>query len=86
MKKILYNLNIFFNKNQIVAIIIFFSFSFLLPFLELISIGSLGALILFILNIEDSIKSIPVLYIQNILLTFSKIELIYYFPYPVIDL
>ena len=81
MKKILYNLNIFFNKNQIVAIIIFFSFSFLLPFLELISIGSLGALILFILNIEDSIKSIPVLYIQNILLTFSKIELIYYFSF-----
>jgi ABC-type multidrug transport system fused ATPase/permease subunit len=81
MKKILNNSNLFFNKDQIFGIVIFFLISFLLPFFELISIGSLAALILFILDINNTVALIPIVKIQNILLDFNKLKLIYYFSF-----
>ena len=65
------------NSSERKKFIIFFSMSFLIPFLEFLSIASLGALILFVVDLENSIKLVPIQSIQELIGSMDKVKLVF---------
>jgi len=66
----------FLNKEQKKNILYFFLYSLIIPFLEILSIGTLSMLILLFIDFENSIKLIPIISLQEFFLQFNKILLL----------
>ena len=62
----------FLNKEQKKNILYFFLYSLIIPFLEILSIGTLSMLILLFIDFENSIKLIPIISLQEFFLQFIK--------------
>ena len=71
-------------KEQKTKLIYLLFISFLIPFLEILSIGSVGALVLFVIDLERNIHLIPNFIYKNIVINLSKLEIIYYLGFLII--
>ena len=65
------------NKSQKYKILTISIISFFIPFLEVLSIASLGALILFIIDIDNNIKLIPLEELRGFIQTIDKMTLVF---------
>ena len=68
--------NYFLTKTEKRMIIYLFFFSLIIPFLELLSVATLGALILVFIDFENFIKIIPSLTLKEQLLNIDRILLL----------
>tara|TARA_B100000989_G_scaffold151871_1_gene113328 strand:+ start:9400 stop:11130 length:1731 start_codon:yes stop_codon:yes gene_type:complete len=64
------------NKEQKIKLVINLFLSFFIPFLELLSIGSIASLVLFILDLESYKNLIPLIIKENFLINLDKRELL----------
>ena len=61
-------------KNKIILI---FVMSFFIPFMEVLSIATLGALILFVIDVDNIVKMIPIQNLEDFVKSIDKTTLIY---------
>ena len=78
MIKTLLQIPKYIDKKHKVNLIFFFIFALFVPLLESVSVASLGAIVLFVIDIESSISFIPSLYLQELLINMDQTKLILY--------
>jgi len=66
------------NKSHKTNLVFFFIFALFIPLLESVSVASLGAIVLFVIDIESSINFIPSPYLQELLINMDQTKLILY--------
>ena len=78
MIKTLLQIPKYIDKKHKLNLIFFFIFALFVPLLESVSVASLGAIVLFVIDIESSISFIPSLYLQELLINMDQTKLILY--------
>ena len=73
------------NRNLKIKLIINLFFLILMPFLELVSIGSVGAVVLFVIDLEKYFHLIPEYIVQNYLIDYQKVKILYFFGFLMIS-
>ena len=68
----------FLTKNLKIKIAMYLIFSIFIPFLELISIGSIGVVVLFVVDFEKYLHLIPEFVVNNYLEGLSKVQILYF--------
>ena len=68
----------FLTKNLKIKVAIHLIFSIFIPFLELISIGSIAVVVLFVVDLEKYFHLIPEFIVNNYLKDLSKIKILYF--------
>ena len=68
----------FLPNNLKIKLLINFFFLILIPFLEVISIGSIGAVVLFVIDLEKYLHLIPDFLVKNYLEDLDKIQILYF--------
>ena len=68
----------FLPKNLKIKLVINFFFLILIPFLEVISIGSIGAVVLFVIDLEKYLHLIPDFLVKNYLEDLDKVQILYF--------
>ena len=68
----------FLPNNLKIKLVINFFFLILIPFLEVISIGSIGAVVLFVIDLEKYLHLIPDFLVKNYLEDLDKIQILYF--------
>jgi len=68
----------FLKRRQKINLIFFTFFSLFIPIFESFSVASLGAIVLFVIDIENFKNFIPSLELKKIILSFEKSQLIFY--------
>ena len=78
MIKTLIQIPKYINKSHKTNLVFFFIFALFIPLLESVSVASLGAIVLFVIDIESSINFIPSPYLQELLINMDQTKLILY--------
>ena len=68
----------FLPNNLKIKLLINFFFLILIPFLEVISIGSIGAVVLFVIDLEKYLHLIPDFLVKNYLEDLDKVQILYF--------
>ena len=68
----------FLPNNLKIKLLINFFFLVLIPFLEVISIGSIGAVVLFVIDLEKYLHLIPDFLVKNYLEDLDKVQILYF--------
>ena len=68
----------FLPNNLKIKLVINFFFLILIPFLEVISIGSIGAVVLFVIDLEKYLHLIPDFLVKNYLEDLDKVQILYF--------
>ena len=78
MIKTLLQIPKYLKKDHKINLIFFSFFSLFIPLLESISLVLLGAIVLFVIDIENSVNLIPITKIQELLINMDQSKLIFY--------
>ena len=68
----------FLTKSLKIRLIIHLIFSIFIPFLEVVSIGSIGAVVLFVIDLEKYLHLIPEFITNNYLKDLNKVQILYF--------
>ena len=68
----------FLTKSLKIRLIIHLILSIFIPFLEIVSIGSIGAVVLFVIDLEKYLHLIPEFITNNYLKDLNKVQILYF--------